>query len=148
MSKACWIKFNIGLNFHSTSIQLFLCSRKCWIVLKTCWSRLNTLFNNCTTHACSHQAAKVNMASIVYVNCEVLVLLLAQCWNRLNDLRTTCWANVGQMLKPFKRALTCWTTSVNRLKMFIVSFNHPTSWNIVQHLLNNKYSTMYHSLYS
>ena len=26
--KACWIKF------HSTSIQVFLCSRKCWMVLK------------------------------------------------------------------------------------------------------------------
>ena len=25
--KVCWIKFKIGLNFHSTSIQLFLCSR-------------------------------------------------------------------------------------------------------------------------
>ena len=93
-------------------IQLFLCSRKCWMVL--CWSRLNTLFNNyCRKHACSHQAEKVNMASIIYINCEVLVLLLVQCWNRLNGLRTTlflrptfakhpfnfCWTNVGQMLK-------------------------------------------------
>ena len=51
---------------------------------------------------------------------KVLVLLLAQYCNRLNGLRTTlflrptfaqhpfnfCLTNVGQMLKPFKRALT------------------------------------------
>ena len=35
----------IGLNFHSTSIQHFLCSRKCW--MEWCWSRLNTSFNIC-----------------------------------------------------------------------------------------------------
>ena len=28
------------------------------------------MFNNCRTHACSHQAAKVNMVSTVYINCE------------------------------------------------------------------------------
>ena len=129
MLKACWKRVESSLNRFKLSRNVdsnfpFLSKNVEW-----CWSRLNTLFNNCRTHACSHQAAKVNMAWFMDETrlderdwflvlsssqsnfAKVLFLLLAQCWNRFNGLRTTfCVQHLPNIRSTFieRMLVKCW----------------------------------------
>ena len=52
MLKACWKRIESNLNrfkLHSTSIQHFLCSRKCWMVLKLFEHSVQHLSSLCPT---------------------------------------------------------------------------------------------------
>lgn len=120
MLKACCIKFKsvIGLNFHSTSIQFFLSSRKCWMVLRPFAHSVQQLSNTRML-----TSGRESQYGVVYLDervwflvlsssktnfAEVLVLLLAQYWKRLNGLHTTLF------LRPTSVQLllnACWSTA-------------------------------------
>ena len=81
-STICWTKCRVRSNRPSnivesvTNVESLL--KACWIKFKSVQTFIQHRFNfsfvlenvECGAHACSHQAGKVNLASIVYINCE------------------------------------------------------------------------------